>query len=133
MAAELNLWAAWIGILAGMISGAIHGLSFHDSEWKGGYSSWPRRLMRLGHVSFFGLAFVNFAFVFSLGRLDVSTADGLPSQLVISSVAFIAGAVLMPLVCYLSSWRKSFRRVLFLPVVSLLTGVVNLILWGMNS
>ena len=33
----------------------------------------------------------------------------------------------------LSSWRKGFRRVLFLPDVNLLAGVVNLILWGMNS
>ena len=45
-----NLWAAWIGIIAGMLSGAALGLFFHEESWLGGYGSWPRRLLRLGHI-----------------------------------------------------------------------------------
>ena len=65
----LNLWAAWIGILLGMLSGAAQGLFFHRADWLDGYGSWRRRLTRLGHTSFFGLAFVNLAFFFTVDHL----------------------------------------------------------------
>jgi hypothetical protein len=51
----LNFYAAWIGILLGFIAGAVLGLFFHDENWMGGYSSWRRRMSRLGHISFFAL------------------------------------------------------------------------------
>ena len=44
--ANINLWAAWIGILLGLASGTLQGLCFHRDNWLGGYGSWPRRLMR---------------------------------------------------------------------------------------
>src|SRR4051812_205671 len=52
--ADLNIAAAWIGILCGVLGGAVVGLFFHRDEWLGGYGSWRRRLARLGHISFFG-------------------------------------------------------------------------------
>ncbi len=61
---HLNLWVAWGGILLGLLSGIAQGLHFHKSDWLGGYGSWSRRMMRLGHVSFFGIALLNLAFVF---------------------------------------------------------------------
>ena len=48
MMETLNLGAAWISILLGMLSGAGHGLFFHRTDWVDGYSSWHRRLARLG-------------------------------------------------------------------------------------
>ena len=62
MMETLNLWAAWIGILLGMLSGAAQGLFFHRADWLDGYGSWPRRLIRLGQISLFRLAFVNRAY-----------------------------------------------------------------------
>ena len=62
---EINLYAAWIGMLLGGIFGAIQGLFFHKEEWLGGYGSWRRRITRLGHISFFGIAFINISFVFT--------------------------------------------------------------------
>ena len=56
------LKAIWIGMLLGVVSGAIIGLFFHREDWMGGYNSFRRRLTRLGHISFFGLAFVNMGF-----------------------------------------------------------------------
>ena len=52
----LHLYAAWIGIFMGFLAGAGLGLFFHRDGWLGGYSSWPRRMARLGHISFFGIA-----------------------------------------------------------------------------
>ncbi|MGI8603357.1 MAG: hypothetical protein ACR2OZ_10195 [Verrucomicrobiales bacterium] len=51
---------AWAGMLAGVLSGAFIGLFFHRDDWMGGYGSFRRRLTRLGHISFFGLGFINF-------------------------------------------------------------------------
>ena len=53
---------AWTGMLLGVVSGAVIGLCFAREDWMGGYSGWRRRLTRLGHISFFGLGFVNFFF-----------------------------------------------------------------------
>ncbi len=93
----------------------------------GNMSSWPRRMMRLGHVSFFGIALLNLAFVFTVDQLST---DGQVSM--VTSWLFIAAAVLMPTICYLSAWRKSFRHLFFLPVLSLLGATVTLIHWGIS-
>ena len=45
--------AGWLGMLLGVLSGAIIGLFFHREDWMGGYGSYRRRLTRLGHISFF--------------------------------------------------------------------------------
>lgn len=113
-----NLWAAWIGILLGMASGAALGLFFHDDGWLGGYDSWPRRMLRLGHVSFFGIAFLNLAFA---GTLYLTHMDG---KLPAASMLLIAGAVLMPATCALAAWRKPLRHLFPVPALSLIGAAV---------
>ncbi len=130
---SLNLWAAWIGILLGMLSGAAHGLFFHRADWLDGYGSWRRRLTRLGHISFFGLAFVNLAFFFTAAHLVESTAGTIPSALQSASWLLVAGAVFMPIVCYLSAWRQAWRRLFVLPVGCLVLGVTSLLVLGVRS
>ena len=39
----VNLYAAWAGILLGIVAGAVQGMFFHGENWLGGYTSWPRR------------------------------------------------------------------------------------------
>lgn len=112
--AEVNLWTAWIGIFLGLLSGTIQGLFFDREDWLGGYGSWPRRLMRLGHISFFGVAFLNLAYANTVHLL------GPASHVPFASILLVAGAVLMPLVCYLAAWRKPLRHFFALPVLSLL-------------
>lgn len=115
-----SLIAVWVGILLGLVSGAVIGLGFHRDDWLGGYGSWRRRMLRLGHISFFGVAMLNLAF--HLTGLPLAAAGWL----------FIAGAVLMPTVCFLSAWRKPWRHAFVLPVVCLIAAAglvaVNLIM-----
>jgi hypothetical protein len=120
---ELNIWAAWIGIALGLVSGSIQGLFFAREDWLGGYASWPRRMLRLGHISFFGIAFLNLAYANTLYLLGDKQAATLPSLLL------IAGAVLMPAICYLAAWRKPLRHLFFLPVLSLL-GAASIFISG---
>ncbi len=125
---EINLYAVWIGLLLGMLSGAVIGMAFHNDQWQGGYAGWRRRLMRLGHISFFGLAFVNLVYV-----QTVDTISDTPDRLVrIAGWALIVAAVAMPTVCFLAAWRKPIRHLFFIPVVAALGGVVLMLinLWG---
>ena len=122
---KINMLAGWIGILAGFLAGAIMGMFFNKEQWLGGYSSWTRRMLRLGHISFFGIAFINLAFAFSTAHLK--STDGLA----LTSWLFIAGAVLMPVCCYISAFWKSFRHLFFLPVLSLVVGTVVFIFKGL--
>jgi hypothetical protein len=72
-------------------------------------------MTRLGHISFFGLAFINLAYALSVRYLDCN------ANMWISGL-FILGAATMPLVCYLSAYKKPFRHLFPVPVVSLLAG-----------
>lgn len=127
---EQNLIAAWAGILLGMLSGAIVGLRFHDDDYLGGYRAWPRRLVRLGHISFFGLAIVNFAFFFTTQWLATNDA-AVGWLLELSSWSLVAGAVAMPTVCFLSAWKKAMRHLFFVPVSLLVAGVISLNVGGL--
>lgn len=133
---EQNLIAAWMGMLLGMLSGAVIGLGFHQDDYLGGYRAWPRRLLRLGHISFFGLAIVNFAFFFTTEWLAISGSEdgallvgGFPDAhtlLTFSSWSLVAGAIAMPAVCFLAAWKKRMRHLFFIPVSLLVAGVISL-------
>jgi hypothetical protein len=119
---DLNAVVAWAGILAGVLIGVGLGLRFHDPDWLGGYNSWPRRLLRLGHISFFGIALLNLAFAVTVHRLGWHPA----TQWAGAGLAAAQG--LMPAVSFLAAWRPGFRRAFVLPVSCVLLGVVGLLL-----
>lgn len=111
----INITAAWVGFLGGCISGAIPGLFFHNNEWLGGYASWPRRLIRLAHISFFGIGFLNLGLGLTSHALNLSTP--------LASTLMITGAITMPLLCYASAIRPAFRHLFFIPAGSTLIAV----------
>jgi hypothetical protein len=118
---SLHLLAAWVGFLCGVLSGAAVGLFFHREDWLGGYSSFPRRLIRLGHISFFGLGLLNALFALTVAVVPVVELLGR-----LASIGLLTGAVTMPLCCFASAWRKPLRCLFPIPVTSLL-GAVSLI------
>jgi hypothetical protein len=120
-----NIVVGWLGMLAGTISGAIGGLFFHQEEWRGGYSSCRRRLARLGHISFFGLGFVNLLFATTTGPLNLHG-----TSMKIASISLITGAVTMPACCFLSAWHKPLRHLFPIPVVATSVGILAILLGG---
>ena len=114
----INLVFAWVWFCTGLACGALQGSYFHDEQWWGGYTSWRRRLARLGHISFLGTGLLNVAWAVSLWMIQ---ADDWAAQL--ASVLLIVGAVAMPPVCYLAAWKKPLRHLFFIPVTSLILGV----------
>jgi hypothetical protein len=121
-----NFVVGWVAILTGILSGAIIGLFFHQEEWLGGYGSYRRRMTRLGHISFFGLGFINVLFALSTTTVRVSDP-----YLRIASLALIVGVIAMPTCCFLTAWRRSFRHLFPLPVLAALIGIVSFLLGGL--
>lgn len=118
----INIRAAWIAFLAGGLAGAVSGLYFHQSDWLGGYASWQRRMIRLGHIAFFGIGLINLSFALTVAALGLS--GGLRG----SSVLLIVGVATMPTVCYLSAWKPLFRHLFFIPAGSVIVGI-GLFVW----
>jgi hypothetical protein len=121
----LNLVGGWIGMLAGVLSGAVIGLFFHQETWMGGYTSYRRRLMRLGHIAFFGLGFLNIAFSLTSGELLLHG-----SWFAIASWALIIAAASMPACCFLAAWHKPLRHLFPIPVLSMTTGLLAILIGG---
>ena len=122
---QLHVLLGWGAVIMGALSGAVMGLFFHRDEWAGGYASFPRRMMRLGHIAFFGLGFLNLMFALTIQVIQLPD-----SYLTIASGGFIVGALTMPLCCFLAAWHKPFRHLFPIPVLGVMAGVVPIFLGG---
>ncbi len=121
--AVLNLLSGWLGMLAGVLSGAIVGLFFYREDWMDGYASHRRRLTRLGHISFFGLGFLNLIFgaTASLMNLHGWSLDT-------ASIGLIVAAITMPICCFLTAWRVPLRHLFPIPVGSATVGILAILI-----
>src|SRR5829696_461891 len=93
VAHPLNWVAGWSLVLAAFVSGAVLGIGWHREEFLGGYATFRRRVIRLGHIAFAALGLMNV--IFSLSPLP---APGTAAARC-ASICFVAGGVFMPLVC----------------------------------
>ena len=109
---------AWCWLTAGSVSGVGLGLCFHRPDWLGGYGSWRRRLLRLGHIAFFGTGLLCLAMGLTTQQLGLNGNTVLWSQ-----TLMITGAITMPIVCFLSAWKQPARFAFPVPVTSLLLGI----------
>lgn len=117
-AVTFSLRTGWFGMLGGVLSGALMGLFFLKPDWLGGYGSQPRRLVRLGHISFFGIGLLNLFYGLSL------TPFAIPAEAARwGSLALLAALVTMPLCCFLTAWRQPMRHLFPIPVLSAGAGI----------
>jgi hypothetical protein len=119
----LNLVGGWLDMLAGVLCGAILGLFFHREDWMGGYESHRRRLTRLGHISFFGLGFLNLIFVATASLLHLHARS-----LSIAAMGLIVAAITMPICCFLTAWKKPLRHLFPIPVLAAATGILAVLI-----
>jgi hypothetical protein len=117
---KLNLYGAWVAILMGFLLGVLQGLFFHNENWLGGYTSWTRRLMRLGHISFFGLALINLAFVFSMAYLKLNESKLINT----TSISLLVALITMPISCYVCAFNKRLRFLFVVPIASVILGTI---------
>ena len=117
-----HLVTGWVAILLGAVSGAAMGLFFHKDTWAGGYASFRRRMLRLGHISFFGIGFLNLLLGLTLFQISLPE-----TYLRIASIGFVTAVITMPACCYLSAWRKPMRHLFPIPVIAVLAGTLSLL------
>src|ERR1700752_498428 len=112
---HLNLMIAWAWILLGFVSGFVLGAGFHQEQWLGGYASHKRRLYRLCHISFFGLALMNLMFCWTARDFE-----RVPPGSTLAGMGFILGALTMPVCCIIMAHRPKWRALFVIPVGSLI-------------
>jgi hypothetical protein len=126
----LHQTVGWGMILAGMLVGGGLGLFFHREDFWGGYASFRRRIVRLGHVALIALGMLNILFAFTSTTLAIRSPN-LAAQddlLSLASRSLLAGSLMMPAVCFLTGWRKGFRHLFVLPVLALVSAVALVVL-----
>ena len=121
--ANLNILVGWIGMLSGAVSGAVIGLYFGRDGWAGGYASFRRRMLRLGHISFFGIGFLNLLFGLTLTAVSLP-----PAHSRIASAGFLIALIAMPACCFLTAWKKPLRHLFPIPVLAVLAGIIPVLL-----
>jgi len=120
----MNWYFGWGMILTAFVTGAIIGLYFHSDDFLGGYGSFRRRILRLGHIALAALGMVNILYYLSFASAEPS----MPSWL--ASIGFLVGGISMPLVCFLSAWRAGFRHLFFIPVIALVMATIQVLRMG---
>jgi hypothetical protein len=116
---RLNWYVGWGLILSAFVTGALVGLFFHRDDFWGGYASFRRRIVRLGHIALAALGMLNVLYALSPAPAEPSVHDQL------ASVGFLVGGVSMPAVCFLTGWKKPFRFLFFIPVTALIVAVIS--------
>ena len=92
---------------------------FYRDDFLGGYSSFRRRILRLGHIALAALGMVNILY----SQSNLSDESSLAPS--IASIGFIVGGVTMPGICFLSAWKPGFRHLFFIPVTALISAVIE--------
>ncbi len=110
---------AWTSMVLGAATGLVLGLWSFDGPlsepaWLGAYDDTPRRLARLGHVAFFGLALVNLQLARSLHELGLCAA-----ALRVTATAMNLGNVLLPITLFAAAVFPAAKYLLPLPALSI--------------
>jgi hypothetical protein len=119
--ANLNWYVGWGSLLAAFITGALLGLFFHREDFLGGYSTFRRRILRLGHIALAALGMLNVLFAVSVADASVNDAIRLAAW------AFAIGGLSMPAICFLTAWKTGFRHLFFIPVTALIVAVIQML------
>lgn len=123
----VNWFAGWSMVLGAFLTGAGIGLFFHRDVFLGGYDSFRRRLLRLGHIALAALGLSNV--LYSLAA-PLAHGYGIATA---ASASWIGGGILMPAVCFLTAWRPQFRHLFALPVTLLLAAVLATLVGGLEG
>ena len=113
----LNWHFGWWLVLSAFVTGALLGLFFHRDTFLGGYDSFRRRLLRLGHIAQAALGMMKVLYGLSPWPVPASPQDQ------VAGWSFVVGGVSMPLVCFLTAWKQPFRHLFVVPVVALIVAV----------
>jgi hypothetical protein len=119
-----NFFAGWGMVLAAFVTGAGIGLFFHRPDFWGGYASFRRRIVRLGHVALAALGMMNVIYALCPWPVAGTSIERW------ASACFVSGGLTMPIVCFLSGWHERARLLFPLPIGLLIAAVVLVLCGG---
>ena len=124
-----NRQIAWASLALGAGTGLVMGMWSFDGPaavpaWLGEYDDTGRRLARLGHIAFFGLAFVNLALAGALPRLALGAG-----ALRVAARLMNFGNAFLPVTLFAAAAHRPLKYLLPLPAVAIFVALV-LAAWG---
>jgi len=126
-AVGFNWVFGWGMILCAFVTGAGLGMFFHREQFLGGYDSFRRRIVRLGHISLAAIGMLNVLY-----GLMPQTGGPMPLHRMAAG-GLILGGITMPTVCFLTGWKPGFRHLFFIPVACLVVGVGSILCGSFNG
>ena len=124
-----NRIIGWMSLALGAGTGMVMGLWSFDGpvatpSWLGDYGETSRRLVRLGHIAFFGLGILNLLLARELPRLSL----GGPARRT-AARAMNFGNVFLPLTLFAAAGYHPLKYAMTLPVSAVFLALV-LTVWG---
>ena len=114
----MNESFGWTCVLLGILMGCFMGIKFQREEWLGGYSAFPRRMLRLAHIALVAIGMLNIQFANSHAAAALT-----PGAARISSSLLMAAGVLMPLCCLTAGFLRRWFAMFAAPVACLVIAV----------
>ncbi len=124
-----NRLVAWSGFCLGVLSGSLMGLwafggPIDPPIWIGDYDDTPRRLIRLAHISFFGIGYLNLLLARELPGLDLGGRSK-----ALASWCMNAANILLPLLLFAAAIYGPLKYLLPIPVTATLIALA-VATWG---
>jgi len=124
-----NRAIAWTGFCLGVISGSLMGLwafngPLDPPAWIGDYENTPRRFTRLGHISFFGIGYLNLLLARQLPGFDFERRVK-----ALALRCMNAANILLPLLLFAAAAYAPLEYLLPIPVIATLAALV-IAAWG---
>ena len=124
-----NRLVAWTGFCLGVISGSLMGLWAFDGPldpptWIGDYDNTSRRLIRLGHISFFGIGYLNLLLARELPGFDLERRGK-----ALESRCMNAANIALPFMLFAAAAYAPVKYLLPIPVFATLIAL-TIAAWG---
>ena len=110
---KINIKFGWSWLFIGILVAMWMGLFAFKDGWLGGYTSLPRRFLRLSHVAFMALSLTNVLYGLCIDSANLSERFKKAG-----SYLMIIAAVFMPTICLLSMYKACFQMFFCIPAVS---------------
>ncbi len=113
-----NFAIGWTSLAVGALVGMVLGLWSFDGPfpvpgWIGAYDSTPRRLLRLGHIAFFGLGILNILLAHHMSHFRLGTGSRRTA-----SICMNFGNVFLPLTLIAASIYLPLKYLMTIPATS---------------
>ena len=119
-----NRVLGWTSLAAGVGVGLVMGLWSFDGPlqppaWIGEYTDTSRRLVRLGHIAFLGLGFIDILIERELARSSLGRAGR-----AIASWSMVIGNVLLPIALFGAAAYRPLKYFMAIPATSVFLALV---------